>query len=514
MRCLVLLMLAIAVAAFFVAPRGGESADGIDRVVPAVESTEAATPIDLAEVGDRREDARGPVGEAGGGPSDEQVPAGESEVAGERSPDLVIEVDRSEVGDHGGLLQLYTVVRGGGGEPVAESIKVSGDRLSIYLSDETRRGPWRRVRYEVRNAEETVSSGAFGLWPATEEVPGTSEVLGLRIVPVGRVVFAFERGEPGPFTELAHADAIEWRRTSARRDAQDEKGRTITAVLETYGVRDREHETFSLERCTRDSVDVKFRFPGYERVDMSVDVALGTLTERAVPLRRPSSMTRFSGRVTTASGAPLDVGGQRGRVRIVDASDRTQQFNVDLEWEGGEARWESAPMPPGKYRMWIDDCGVVTSVPAEEVVLSPPLSGVDWLMEDDGERRTIAVRVVARETGDELREGVEVATIWSETRKQTSRLFSPRLRGGVPLGSSVRFVVLAPEREPIELGMADFGERGWVLRSGEEWTEGTEPRHDGVRPAFFANVAPRRLEDLGPKERADAWERLRAVRAR
>ncbi|MEM9381431.1 MAG: hypothetical protein AAGB93_15865 [Planctomycetota bacterium] len=498
--------LALAFLAFLVATRGGEEADRVDRVVQVPGSEDAEAPVDLAAVDDGRDVGLDAVEEGGRRAVGSLGPSGE--------PDLVLEVDRSEVGPHVGALQLYSAFWRGGGEPVAERIEVSGDRLAVHLTERVRSGTWRHGRYELRNAEATATSGAFGLWPETRERPGTREVLGLRLVPVGRVVFTFERDEAGPFAELMHSDAIEWRRTTARSDAQDGRGRTITAVVATFGARDRDRETFSLERCTRDSVDVTFRFPGHERVDVSVDVTPGRRTERTIRLRRPSNVSRFSGRVTTASGAPLDVGGQRGRVRIVDTSDRTQQFNVDLEWEGGVARWESAPMPAGEYRLWLDDCGVVTSVPAEEVVHSPPLSGVDWLLEDAGERRTIAVRVFARESGERLRDGVEVATLWSDTRRQVARLFSPRLRGGVPLGSSVRFVLLAPGREPIELGMGDFGEPGWVLRSGEEWTEGAEPRHDGVRPAFFANVAPRRLGDLGPVERTAAEERLRAVRAR
>ncbi|MEM6571805.1 MAG: hypothetical protein AAF957_25550 [Planctomycetota bacterium] len=441
-----------------------------------------------------------------------EPPSGDSDEEPEdddsSAPHLVLHLERKVEGPYSGPLQLFSASTIGVGLRVSKWIDREDGVLKVRLDPRGSRRLARGAWFELTNRERTATTGVFFAGPETREI------FGLQLLPVGQVVFTFDRDDAKAFVEFFSADAIVAPSASVRYEARDGNGRPVPAFVDMYATRDRSAEFFALDRCTGESVEVLFRFPGYERVNANVPVVLGERSEHRVVLRRRANRSRLSGRVTTASGQPLDAGGMRGRVRIVDASDRTQQFNVDLTWDGGVARWESKPLPPGSYRLWIDDSGVVTSSPAEEVVLAPPASGIDWVLQDDGERRTVAVRVVAGESGEPLRDGIEVATLWSPTRRHVDQHYGQRLRSGVPLGSAIRFVVLAPDREPIELGMGDFGERGWVHRDGAEWAGDGEPSSDEVERAFFASVAPRLLEDLEQDERAAAEERLRALGAR
>ena len=402
-----------------------------------------------------------------------------------RRAELVIDVDQTRAPDCGAL-EVYEVWPGGG-RPVCEHIERSGDRLRVHLDDRARRGLRTGIHLELRNAARTASSGTFTL-ADREHV-----TLALSIVPVGVHMFLFERDDDETFVELEAADTIKFTAFTSRRSGTYDDGTPLPLTLETFGWIDVIREGYVLERCTKGPLEISFRFAGFEPVTETLMPILGEVTTTRIALRRTGGAAHFSGRVVADSGEEPRARQLPGRVRIVDATDSTQQFNVDLDWVGGVAIWRSRPVPPGEYRVWIDDTGPVTVTPAGERILSPPLTGVDWRWEDRGPVRTLAVRVTAAESGEPLEDDLEVTTRWSATRVSRDTLVGALLRRRVPAGSRLAFTIEAPGRERVDLHPSDFNQPGLVDRYGHDVGPGLEAESGRVVPVVFADVVLRRL---------------------
>ena len=460
-----LALVGIGVLAWFLGSQRGDPKGPLPAREPSAEASasaaeELATPARRsAAIEAARADAL--EGTAANRPAAEVGPAASVELP-EGDPDLVVDL-ALDVGLEGRDLELW---RHGRWEswPSEATLDRDGRRVSVWVTDGDVSGT-----LELRTVPPGGSTGQFYVREAS------AAPIALRLRAVRHFELELSDGSGTTVGGWNLPDTFEWTRAGAVAPYVDARGeprqqRWVAKLLPSEDGR-----RATLTPCPGPT-ELSVNLEGYATRSYRLGGQAGVATRQTLVLDRLAVAGRLSGTVRTASGADPDPERLSGRVRIVDVSDRNIQWGVDLEWEDGVSRWESAPLPFGEYRVWLDDLGGGVHVtPYTKRVLSPPRANVDWTWEDASERRTLAVRVFAAESGERLDE-YTVAFLADRIREYEEREHTrPLVRRGTPVDFPSRFVVSAQGRAARALTVADFSLPGRLDAQGHEVAAGGEP---------------------------------------